>query len=237
MDILPLKAKLAQSLNELSTQLANLPAQIQPSHLLQISQFCTDAQHFANLASITKEALYASVPQIDEATLEEGREEKQPIEEIGFNIQNHMEEEEDEVEVEVVPEKEVEIVAPNPEPIELTEQEETFNIPVPPPVSAPTFFEPIVTPTQPPLVTSKVPTTSTPIKSLISLNDKFLYIKELFKGDFEAYNTCIDELDRLPNLSTANNYIQENFVVPYEWAKNEEFAERFTGMLERKYGK
>lgn len=75
---------------------------------------------------------------------------------------------------------------------------------------------------------------SKPIKDLrnsIGMNEKFLFIKELFKGRPENYNQCIDDLNQSATYEEAINYIKNN----YSWEENDEVVEKFINLLKRKH--
>lgn len=57
----------------------------------------------------------------------------------------------------------------------------------------------------------------TSLKSAIGLNDKFLYIRELFNNNSEQFNESINALDQSENILQAIEYLEQNF----EWHKNE----------------
>jgi len=72
----------------------------------------------------------------------------------------------------------------------------------------------------------------TSIASGIGLNDKFLYIRELFKGESDLYNSVIKYLDTAESLEEALEFIQKNF----EWNEKNETAQKFVGLLHRRHG-
>lgn len=45
------------------------------------------------------------------------------------------------------------------------------------------------------------------IKSSISIGDRYLFVKELFKGNLKEYGTAIDKLDSFSDIQTADNYL------------------------------
>ena len=69
------------------------------------------------------------------------------------------------------------------------------------------------------------------LRNSIGLNEKFLFIKELFKGRPEKYNQCIDTLNQSPTLDQALSYIREN----YEWEKDDEVVEKLINLVKRKH--
>ena len=47
------------------------------------------------------------------------------------------------------------------------------------------------------------------LRQYIGINEKFLFINELFNGDLSRYNHAIDELDSMPTLKGADTYLFE----------------------------
>ena len=72
-----------------------------------------------------------------------------------------------------------------------------------------------------------------PLKSLregVGINDRFLFIRELFGGDSDNFNRVIDELDQLATLNEAVSYLKANF----KWSKSDS-AEKFLQLVKRRY--
>lgn len=65
----------------------------------------------------------------------------------------------------------------------------------------------------------------------IGINDKFLFIKELFNNNSELYNQTIRHLNQLTDLNNAIIYLQENF----EWDATNEVAINFIDLVRRKF--
>ena len=57
----------------------------------------------------------------------------------------------------------------------------------------------------------------TSLKKAIGLNDKFMYLRELFDNDNGKFEKAIDTLDACRNLIEAIEYLEQNF----KWTKNE----------------
>lgn len=74
---------------------------------------------------------------------------------------------------------------------------------------------------------------ATPIKSLwdgIGINDRFLYIRELFESDSDKFENSINELDQLETIQEAVNYLKMNFV----WSKTET-SQKFLSLIKRRF--
>ena len=70
------------------------------------------------------------------------------------------------------------------------------------------------------------------ITSGIGLNDKFLYIRELFYGDNALYNNTIRDLDAAKSLDSALDFIQLHF----DWDEKNETAQKFIALVYRRHG-
>ncbi len=69
------------------------------------------------------------------------------------------------------------------------------------------------------------------LRNSIGLNEKFLFIKELFKGRPEKYNQCIDSLNQSTSFEEAMNYIRSNF----SWDENDEATKKLVNLVKRKH--
>lgn len=70
----------------------------------------------------------------------------------------------------------------------------------------------------------------TSLKSAIGLNDRFLFMRELFNGDYSCYETTIEELDKLGSLIEAIEFLEKNF----QWTKNNASL-KFMELIKRRF--
>ena len=70
------------------------------------------------------------------------------------------------------------------------------------------------------------------IKDSLTINQKFMFTKILFNGDFERFSEAIDRFDKFKNVSQAVNFIDENHP---QWDKDSEEYEEFFAILQRKF--
>jgi len=70
------------------------------------------------------------------------------------------------------------------------------------------------------------------IKDSLTINQKFMFTKMLFSGDFEIFSEAIERLDNLDTLKQATNYINENY--PH-WDRESEEYEEFMVVVQRKF--
>ena len=55
------------------------------------------------------------------------------------------------------------------------------------------------------------------LKKAIGLNDKFLYIRELFDNDHQEFAKVIDDINEMGNISEAEAYLSQNVVDQKDW--------------------
>jgi len=75
---------------------------------------------------------------------------------------------------------------------------------------------------------------SRPINDLakaIGLNDKFLFIRELFEGDKEKYHEAIQIINEMPGFEEAKAYIHERF----DWDEEQPEVKKFMELVGRKF--
>lgn len=77
--------------------------------------------------------------------------------------------------------------------------------------------------------------TITDLKSAINLNDKLLYIKDLFNGYNLAYAEAIDIANKLPNFDAADNFFQKNYAVKNNWSDKQATVDKFYLLLNRRF--
>jgi hypothetical protein len=71
------------------------------------------------------------------------------------------------------------------------------------------------------------------IKESLTINQKFMFTKVLFHGDFELFSKAIDRLDQLDSLPAALRYIEEEHASTWD-RESEEFHE-FMELVERRF--
>jgi hypothetical protein len=75
---------------------------------------------------------------------------------------------------------------------------------------------------------------SKPIQDLskaIGLNDRFLFIRELFNGNKDAYYEAIQIINEMPNYEEAEQYIRERF----NWDEDQPEVIRFMDLVRRRF--
>jgi hypothetical protein len=75
----------------------------------------------------------------------------------------------------------------------------------------------------------------TDLKSAINLNDKLLYIKDLFNGYSLAYSEAIEIVNRFNTFEEAERFLKTNYVAKNNWDSKAATAEKFFTLLRRRY--
>lgn len=73
------------------------------------------------------------------------------------------------------------------------------------------------------------------LKTAVSLNDKLLYIKDLFNGYSLAYSEAIELLNRFDSFAEADAFLQTNYAVKNGWAEKSQTVDKFYTLLHKKF--
>ena len=73
------------------------------------------------------------------------------------------------------------------------------------------------------------------IKLAITLNDKLLYVKDLFNGYNLAYSEAIEILNRFNTFEEAQRFLRANYVTKNNWEGKQATADKFYALLRRRY--
>ena len=76
----------------------------------------------------------------------------------------------------------------------------------------------------------------TDIKSVISLNDKLLFIKDLFNGYSLAYSEAIELLNRYDDFAAADAFLQTNYAQKNNWADKPVAVDKLYAVLRKRFG-
>jgi|SRR6478609_1305550 len=70
------------------------------------------------------------------------------------------------------------------------------------------------------------------IKDKLTINQKFMFTKMLFSGDFDLFTQAIEQLDNFDSLKQALHYLETNYE---SWDKESEEYEEFMEMVEKRF--
>jgi hypothetical protein len=72
------------------------------------------------------------------------------------------------------------------------------------------------------------------LKRSIAMNDRFIFIKELFQNDFDTYNRSINDLNGCETMQQAEQYLAQ-LKQQYEWDEGNETVQHFLSLVGRKF--
>ncbi len=72
------------------------------------------------------------------------------------------------------------------------------------------------------------------IREAIGINEKFLFINELFNGDMGRYNKILDDINDLPTRHGVETYLFE-LKIQFQWADDNEAYLKLKELMERKF--
>jgi hypothetical protein len=70
------------------------------------------------------------------------------------------------------------------------------------------------------------------VKDSLTINQKFMFTKMLFKGDFEIFSQAIEKLDRFDNINQAAKYFEDHYP---EWDRETEEYLEFMTLVEKRF--
>ncbi|MGC1243205.1 MAG: hypothetical protein WA874_16560 [Chryseosolibacter sp.] len=70
------------------------------------------------------------------------------------------------------------------------------------------------------------------IKDHLTINQKFMFTKVLFYGDFETFSRTVDELDQMPDMDAALQYLEKQSA---NWDKESREFHEFMEMVEKRF--
>ena len=75
------------------------------------------------------------------------------------------------------------------------------------------------------------------LKGMISLNDKLLFVRDLFNGYSLAYSEALELLNRFDNFEAADNFLKQNYAPKNNWAEKQDVTDKFYEILNRRFSK
>lgn len=75
------------------------------------------------------------------------------------------------------------------------------------------------------------------LKQAISLNEKLLFIKDLFNGYNLAYSEVIDIINKMSSFEAADSYLQNNYAAKNNWANKQATVDQFYELLNRRFSR
>jgi hypothetical protein len=72
------------------------------------------------------------------------------------------------------------------------------------------------------------------LRRMIDVNQRFLFIRELFSGNSEAYNNAVRKLNDMANMDLARQYLERDLAPQFGWGPENEAYQQFIELLESK---
>jgi hypothetical protein len=73
------------------------------------------------------------------------------------------------------------------------------------------------------------------IRKAIGLNDRYLYLNELFGNQKQEYEAALAKLNELNSFEEAKQYINTEIATQYQWDKEEETVQDFYALLQQHF--
>lgn len=73
------------------------------------------------------------------------------------------------------------------------------------------------------------------LRKVIGLNQKFLFMNDLFEGEKAHYDYALNHLNELHTLEEANNFLINDLAAKHSWDINSDTAKNFKELVERKF--
>ncbi|PRY49932.1 hypothetical protein B0I27_110106 [Arcticibacter pallidicorallinus] len=137
-------------------------------------------------------------------------------------------------------------VQPAPEPVKVSAPEPSYpSVPVPPAVAPPVSYQQPRAQSINDMISSQKAQLAgagqykqppiTDLKSGVNLNDKLLFIKELFNGYSLAYSEAMEILNRFDTFDSADNFLKSNYAAKNNWAAKQATVDKFYEVLRRRF--
>lgn len=69
----------------------------------------------------------------------------------------------------------------------------------------------------------------------IALNDKFIFVRELFGNQFNEYDNALRTLEKMGSYNEAETYCKENFWNKFNWNDRASATDRFKELLQKRF--
>jgi len=75
------------------------------------------------------------------------------------------------------------------------------------------------------------------LKSMINLNDKLLFVRDLFNGYSLSFSEAIEILNRFESFEAADNFLKQNYSSKNNWAEKQNVADKFYEILNKRFSR
>ena len=71
---------------------------------------------------------------------------------------------------------------------------------------------------------------------MIDFNKQYVLINELFKGDSQAFQTAVNQINDAPTIEVAFEYIKTELMPKYQWNGEMQSTRLFDKLVRQKFG-
>jgi hypothetical protein len=73
------------------------------------------------------------------------------------------------------------------------------------------------------------------LKAAIGINEKFLFINQLFDGNLHDYSEAIDKLNSMNDWGAAKQFVAAELAPRFNWKKDSDHVKNFMDLIERRF--
>jgi hypothetical protein len=75
------------------------------------------------------------------------------------------------------------------------------------------------------------------IMKMLTLNQRFMFVNELFEGNQNLFISSIEQLDAMNNYKEASSHVKKSFADKYSWDMETEEVQEFMELVEKRFDK
>ncbi len=73
------------------------------------------------------------------------------------------------------------------------------------------------------------------LKAAIGINEKFLFINQLFDGNLQNYSAAVEKINSMNDLDSAKQFVASELAGEMNWDNNNEHVKNFMELVERRF--
>lgn len=74
------------------------------------------------------------------------------------------------------------------------------------------------------------------IIKMLTLNQRFMFVNELFEGNQNQFLSAIEQIDGMDNYKEASSHVKKSFADKYDWDMETEEVQEFMELVEKRFG-
>jgi len=75
------------------------------------------------------------------------------------------------------------------------------------------------------------------IMKMLTLNQRFMFVNELFNGNQDQFLSAIEQIDNMDNHKEASSHVKKSLADKYNWDMETEEVEEFMELIDKRFGK